>query len=116
MTVSADLHPELQWDMADRLRKTLRTYDVSVQEMASYLEVNRNTVGAWLNGRNEPRKRDVRLWAMRIGRPDLVEWLFDGSEPTGPQGGPQGEGASTRQIDLNPKSMSGVKSRAMASI
>lgn len=100
MTVSADMHPELQWDIADRLRKTLRIYDVSVQEMADYLEVNRNTVGAWLNGRNEPRKRDVRLWAMRIGRPDLVDWLFDGAAPGGPEGGPQGEGASTRQIEL----------------
>ncbi|MGH3953697.1 MAG: hypothetical protein ACRDTI_06640 [Mycobacterium sp.] len=100
MSVSTDLHPELQWDMADRLRKTLRIYEVSVQEMASYLEVNRNTVGAWLNGRNEPRKRDVRLWALRIGRPDLVDWLFDGTEPGDPGGGPQGEGASTRQIEL----------------
>lgn len=80
MSNAPDLYPELQWDIADRLRKTLRTYDVSVQDMATYLEVSRNTVGSWLNGRHQPRKRDVRLWAMRIGQPELVDWLYGGTQ------------------------------------
>ncbi len=34
----------LEWDVADRLRKSLRGSGVSVQEMADALECSRNTV------------------------------------------------------------------------
>jgi hypothetical protein len=40
--------PVPAWDLADRLRKTLRESGVGVQEMADYLEVSRNTVSAWI--------------------------------------------------------------------
>jgi len=32
-----------EWDVADRMRKTLRTANLGVQEMADYLDVSRNT-------------------------------------------------------------------------
>lgn len=75
------------FDLADRLRKSLRVSDVSVQEMADYLDVNRNTVGRWINGHNEPSGAVVRLWAMRTGVPYV--WLRDGESPhqDGPGGG-----------------------------
>ena len=56
-----------RWDLADRLRKALREADVSVQEMAEYLEISRNTVGSWINGHHRPRPSDLKQWALRTG-------------------------------------------------
>lgn len=76
-----------QWDLADRMRKSLREAKVGVGEMAGYLDVERNTVGSWINGRITPRTQTLRLWALRCGVP--YEWLVTGatslnldSEPT----------------------------------
>ncbi len=70
----------LEWDVADRLRKSLRGSGVSVQEMADALECSRNTVGNYINGRTSPDYPAMRLWAMRTGYP--IGWLRDGIEPT----------------------------------
>jgi hypothetical protein len=40
-----------EWDLADRMRKTLRASGTSVQEVADYFEVSRNTVGPALDER-----------------------------------------------------------------
>ena len=61
------------WDLADRMRKSLRHADVGVQEMADYLGVARNTVSTWINGRVEPSTQTLRLWAMRTNV--SYEWL-----------------------------------------
>jgi transcriptional regulator with XRE-family HTH domain len=77
-----------QWDLADRMRKTLRASGMGVQEIADEFGVSRNTVGAWINGANIPSPVALRLWAMRFGVP--LEWLVDGTEPTdgpSPRGG-----------------------------
>lgn len=74
------------WDLADRLRKALREADLSVQEMADYLDVSRNTVSAWINGRTPPGVQSVRLWALRTGVP--YEWLRTGASDDDPHGGP----------------------------
>jgi len=68
--------PVPTWDIADRLRKSLREADIGVQEMANYLQVARNTVSTWINGRIEPSAQTVRLWALRTGVP--FEWLCHG--------------------------------------
>ena len=68
-----------QFDLADRLRKTLRHHDIGVHEMAAYLEVSRNTVSSWINGRNRPPAATVKLWALRCGVP--YEWLAHGIDP-----------------------------------
>lgn len=65
-----------EWDLADRMRKALRSSGWSVQEMADYLEVAPTTVSTWINGRNRPSPSAVRLWAMRTGVP--YEWLVSG--------------------------------------
>ena len=84
-----------QWDLADRLGKSLRVSGVSVQEMADYLEVHRNSVSAWINGRVTPGGQTIRLWALRTGVP--YAWLRSGHEPSKPSGGPgNGPGNGTK--------------------
>ena len=65
------------WDVADRMRKALRQADIGVQEMAGYLDVSRNTVSTWINGRIPPSTQTIRLWAMKTGV--SYEWLCHGS-------------------------------------
>jgi transcriptional regulator with XRE-family HTH domain len=67
----------LEWDMADRMRKALRVSELGVQEIAESLEVSRNAVSAWINGRNTPRDRDVKMFAMRTGVD--YDWLRFGA-------------------------------------
>lgn len=79
-----------EFDLADRMRKALRTSHVGVQEMADYLGVARNTVSTWINGKIQPSMQTVRLWALRTGVPYV--WLKDGRphespHPAGPEGG-----------------------------
>lgn len=68
-----------QFDLADRMRKALRTSGVGVSEMAEYLGVTRTTAGNWINGRITPSKQSQRLWAMRTGVPFV--WLETGESP-----------------------------------
>jgi transcriptional regulator with XRE-family HTH domain len=68
-----------EWDMADRMRKTLRDSGQSVGAVAEYFGVNRNTIGNWINGHITPDLTTQRLWAMKFGVP--LEWLQTGVEP-----------------------------------
>lgn len=70
---------ELAPDLGDRLAKSLRVSGVTVNEMASFLEVHRNTVGAWIGGRAHPNPANMRLWAMKTDVP--YEWLRYGDGP-----------------------------------
>lgn len=75
-----------KWDMADRMRKSLRDAGIGVQDMADYLEISRNTVGNYINGHTPPPGPVLRLWAMRCGVP--YEWLRLGGDPLdSPRGG-----------------------------
>lgn len=78
----------LAFDRADRMRRALRISGVSVQEMADYLGVRRNTVSTWINGHRPPSAQTLRLWAMRTGVPK--SWLETGlaTSGDGPDGGP----------------------------
>lgn len=72
-----------QWDTADRMRKALRVAGIGPGEMAAYLDVGGNTVSTWINGRINPSKQTLRLWAMRCGVD--FNWLCHGdSTPCGP--------------------------------
>jgi transcriptional regulator with XRE-family HTH domain len=66
----------IKWDQPDRMRKALRLADVSVQDMADYLDVDRSTISTWINGRISPSYATLRLWALRTGVP--LEWLHHG--------------------------------------
>lgn len=90
MSTSTDMNADLSFDIADRMRKALRVSGCGVQEMADYLDVARNTVGTWINGKVAPTGPSLRLFALRTGVP--LAWLKDGdvSDETGtdPDGGP----------------------------
>jgi len=61
------------FDLADRLRKSLREADISVQEMAVFMGLSRQTIGNWINGHTTPPIHALRLWAMRCGV--SFDWL-----------------------------------------
>jgi transcriptional regulator with XRE-family HTH domain len=67
---------DLEFDLADRMRKALRVANVGVAEMADYLGVARTSVGNWINGRVRPGTQTLRLWSLRCGVP--YEWLVEG--------------------------------------
>lgn len=81
---------QLEFDLADRLRRALRVSGTSSQAMADFLGVSRTSVSAWINGRVVPDQRTVMLWAQRTEFPR--EWLETGETPS--PGGP-GEGVSS---------------------
>lgn len=90
MSMTTPLTPE--FDLADRLRKSLRVADVSVQEMAGLLEKSRNTIGNYLSGRSEPDAPALRLWAFRCGV-DL-DWLRYGITRPNTPNTPAGQGVT----------------------
>ena len=65
--------------LADRLGKALKHGGVSVQQMADHLEVSRNTIGNYINGRGKtpPSKATLMVWAERCGV--SYRWIRDGS-------------------------------------
>lgn len=75
------------WTIGDRLRKALEEAGIGNQEMADYLEVSRNTIGAYIHDRTRIPGPALRLWAMRTGVP--IEWLRtgEGEAPHMPGGG-----------------------------
>ncbi|MFC8038729.1 helix-turn-helix domain-containing protein [Paenarthrobacter sp. NPDC057355] len=77
-----------EMDLADRMRKALRVSDVSVQEIADVVGMNRNTISAWINGRAKPNDRQLAAFAMRTGAP--IDWLKTGDYAG--QGGPNDGG------------------------
>jgi len=68
----------LEWDVADRMRKSLRASGVGVQDMADYLGMSRNSISNWINGRAVPDHRTLLLWSMKTGAP--LSWLEHGDE------------------------------------
>ena len=100
MSIEPVSFDQLKFTQADRMRKSLHVADMSVQEMAEYLDVSRNTVSRWINDEREPKRSFVRLWALRTGVP--LEWLETG-EVKDETPSPDGEGVSTRSplADLN---------------
>lgn len=103
----------LAFDQADRLRRALRISGIGVEEMAKHLEVSPNTVSNWINGRNAPRDRDLRQFALRTGFP--ITWLRDGLEASAGGGddgtpGPGGIGTTPRKITFRlPAAASNVR-------
>ena len=73
---------ELQLNLADRLRKSLRLSGMSVAEMADLIQVHRNTVSGWLAGRARPSQLTLRFWATTTGVP--LPWLLEGVWPENP--------------------------------
>lgn len=70
----------LEFDLADRIRKALRAADIGVSEAAEELGVNRNTIGNWINGHITPNVQSLYAIAAITGVP--FEWLKTGKAPS----------------------------------
>lgn len=68
--------------MADRLRKARETAGLEQGAMVAVTGLSRTTISAYENGHVEPRKSNLRLWAVATGVP--ISWLERGEEPDGP--------------------------------
>lgn len=76
----------LEWDLVDRLHKSMRVAHLTGPGIAAKLDVHRNTVNNYLSGRTKPDRRTLVAWAFATGVP--VEWLITGQgEPHQPEGG-----------------------------
>lgn len=68
------------WTLGWRLQRALAWASISVNEIASELDVSRGTISRWLNDRGAPpRPIYIRQWALRTGVP--YGWLCDGDDP-----------------------------------
>ena len=84
MSVEREMSARLEFDLADRMRRALRISEVTVQDIADYLGVARNTVSTWINGHIVPSRQTLRLWAMKTGVP--FAWLETGQAVTDDNG------------------------------
>jgi transcriptional regulator with XRE-family HTH domain len=66
----------LEFDLTDRLSKSLKVSGLKVEAMANLLGVSRATIANWTSGRTTPRKTDLLAWAHYTGV--TLEWLQDG--------------------------------------
>lgn len=79
-------NPSLEFDLYDRLRKSMRVADKTSTDLARDLGVHRNTIANVLGGRVRVERRTLVAWAVATGVP--VAWLEHGVEPNdGPDGG-----------------------------
>jgi transcriptional regulator with XRE-family HTH domain len=88
MTVSPAVGIVPEWTIGDRLRKARELTGLEKAEFAAQLDVSRNTITNYEQGKVKPRTVVLRAWAMRCGV--SLEWLRDGTAPTGnlPPGAP----------------------------
>jgi transcriptional regulator with XRE-family HTH domain len=65
-----------QWELGDRMRKSLRHAGLSTRDMAAYLDIRSESVRRWFNGKSRPATSVLRLWALRTGAD--YDWLVNG--------------------------------------
>ena len=72
--------PELEFDLLDRLHKSLRISGKGSSALADELGVHRNTIANYMSGRTPIDRRTLIAWAMSTGVP--LEWLEHGVTST----------------------------------
>ena len=68
-----------RFEQRHRMQLALEHANVRPHQMASELEIHRNTVSNYLHGRTKPRRRDLIVWA-QVCQVDL-DWLVSGTVP-----------------------------------
>lgn len=81
----------LEWDLRDRLAKSLRVSGMAAVDMAVALGVHRNTVNNYLNGRTPIPRSTLIAWAFVCAPEVTVEWLEHGEQAQGPKPPSDGE-------------------------
>lgn len=81
-----------------RMALALEVSEVSVQEIADALSVNRNTVSGWLSGRHNPSTATLLFWASQTGVD--YRWLVENPTVGGQAGN---KPAGRRQVTDNNK-------------
>jgi len=66
----------LRFDLADYMRKALRESELTVQEAADRMEMSRESVSLWINGKRRPNRTQLIAFAHVTGVP--LEWLEQG--------------------------------------
>lgn len=69
--------PTIEWDLIDRLHKSLRLADLKPGQMADYLGLHRNTVGGWLHGKARMNKATLIAWAAKCSETSPIPITFD---------------------------------------
>ena len=64
------------FDLADYMRKAIRESGLTVQEVAEQLEMSRESVSLWINGRRMPTRGQRIAFAQVTGV--TLEWLEQG--------------------------------------
>ncbi|WP_342338652.1 MULTISPECIES: helix-turn-helix transcriptional regulator [unclassified Rhodococcus (in: high G+C Gram-positive bacteria)] len=80
--MSEELMPPVhipEWDQGDRMRKALKSAQMTTTAMAEYLGITRETAGRYMSGSARVPLQTLRLWSLRCGVP--LEWLTDGIVP-----------------------------------
>src|SRR5262245_24654121 len=85
------------WTLGDRLRKAREHADLLPHEMATKLDLSRNTVGRYESDRIVPKRSVILHWALITGVDS--EWLERGEEARGRAD--RREGAGTRRQKVN---------------
>ena len=86
-----------EFKLHHRMSLALEQLGWSVQDVASFLAVERNTVSRWINGHRKPARVVLMVWADMTGVP--LEWLETGQAPVD-RPGPD---ASCAARDSNPE-------------
>lgn len=73
-----------EWDLHDRMRKSLRHAGLDNAGIAERLGVDPATVSRWLTGKQTITDRTLRAWAMGTGVD--YQWLALGAGPSGGDG------------------------------
>src|SRR5699024_9197164 len=77
------LRADLEWDILDRLHKSLRCANLTGKALADELGLHRNTVNNYLSGRTAIDRRTLIAWSLRTGVP--FKWLETGVIPEEPE-------------------------------
>lgn len=65
---------DLEWDLADRLRKSMRAAGLKPHQMAQALGLSTKTISFYINGHATPKRVVILAWAARTGKdPHWIE-------------------------------------------